>query len=171
MAVSDSNLPPEQWRSLFDAIGVDFGYRALATHTGMTHTAIWRFMRGEGTSDTTARGIADAFNVPVSKVYELRGETVSIHEPFTLPDDAGRLNHNEREVIRSIVRALLDARGEQVAVHTDSTPPARASGQGGSPEEDGLQKPKRRPPLRRPRGRLHVERPRKDGTDDADDSH
>lgn len=141
MAVSDSNLPPEQWRPLFDAIGVDFSYRALGTYAGMTHTAIRRFMRGEGTTDGTARGIADAFRVPVAKVYELRGESIAIYEPFTLPDDAGRLNHNEREVIRAVVRALLDAREERHDVEVATEPPAPPEGdegqEGGPPSGDG----------------------------------
>jgi len=95
--VSDSNLPPEQWRSLFDTIGVEFGYRPLANHIGMDHTRLRRLLLGGGTSDDAIRQVADAFRVPESRVRELRGEAAVERKPFTLPDDAGRLNERERD--------------------------------------------------------------------------
>ncbi|QKO03041.1 immunity repressor [Mycobacterium phage LastJedi] len=132
--MSDSNLPPEQWRPLFDAIGVEFGYRPLANRIGMDHTRLRRLLRGGGTSTEAIQQVADAFRVPASKVRELRGDVRDAAlEPFTLPDDAGRLNHNERNVIRAMVRALLDARD---SAHADqSIQPADSSAQPDAPDE------------------------------------
>ncbi len=48
---------------------------------------------------------------------------------------------------------------------------AGASVEGGSPEEGGLQKPERRPPVGRPRGGLHVKGAGEDRADDADHGH
>lgn len=129
--VSDSNLPPEQWRPLFDAIGVEFGYRPLASHTGMNHTRLRRLLLGGGTTDDAVRQVAEAFRVPVTKILELRGQAEASREPFTLPDDAGRLNERERDVIRSMVRVLLDAGGERDDMETEKEPDAQTeSGQG-----------------------------------------
>ena len=109
--MSDSTLPPEQWRPLFDKIGVEFGYRPLANRIGMEHTKLRRLLLGGGTSAATVRQVADAFGVSPEKVRELRSEPAeTVVEPFMLPDDAGRLNYSERKVILSVVRALLDAK-------------------------------------------------------------
>lgn len=129
--MSESNLPPEQWRELFHAAGIEFGYRPLAKRIGATHTRVRRVLRGGGTSEDALREVADAFRVPVSKVRELRGEPAVEIEPFTLPDDAGRLNDDERNVIRSMIRALLNAR--------DAAPPDAAADSvtgGGDPVPD-----------------------------------
>ncbi|QDM56390.1 transcriptional repressor [Gordonia phage Sidious] len=108
--VSDPNLPPEQWRPLFDALGIEFGYRPLATRADMNHTRVRRVLRGEGTSEDAIRLVADALDVSPAKVHELRGEPAVEREPFILPDDAGRLTDREREVIRAMVRALIEAK-------------------------------------------------------------
>lgn len=141
--MSDSNLPPEQWRPLFDTIGIDFGYRPLATHIGMNHTRLRRLLLGGGTTEVAIRQVADAFRVPVAKVRELRGEAAVDREPFTLPDDAGRLNERERDVVRSMVRVLLEAKEQSNAVRTDTTetPPAGTSTQGRPPEEGNVVRP------------------------------
>ena len=119
--VSESNLPPEHWRPLFDAIGVEFGYRPLANKIGMDHTRLRRCLLGGGTSTETVKKVADVFGIDPGRVRELRGEgRDAAVEPFTLPDDAGRLTHDERNVIRSMVRALLDAR-DRHALSTDSS--------------------------------------------------
>lgn len=130
----DSNLPPEQWRSLFDEADIEFGYRPLATKIGTTHTRVRRVLRGAGTSEAALRQVADALKVPVAKVRELRGEPAVEMEPFTLPDDAGRLTDNERDVIRAMVRALLDAR-DSYAVSADEAPPPGTPTQTGQAEE------------------------------------
>lgn len=108
--MSDSNLPPEQWRSLFDAAGIEFGYRPLANRIGMNHTRVRRLLRGGGTTAEAVQLVADALHVPTTTIRELRGEPAVQYEPFTLPDDAGRLNDKERDAVRAIVRVLLDAR-------------------------------------------------------------
>lgn len=128
--VSDSNLPPEQWRPLFDKRQIDFGYRPLAAKLDMNHTRIRRLLLGGGTTDAAMRQVADFFGVPVAKVRELRGEAAVNREPFTLPDDAGRLTERERDVIRSMVRVLLDARGASDA--DQPTPPVRPSAPAGA---------------------------------------
>lgn len=123
--MSDSNLPPEQWRSLFDDAGVEFGYRPLANRIGMNHTRVRRLLRGGGTTADAIQQVADALRVSTDKIRELRGEPVSGYEPFILPDDAGRLNDKERDAIRAVIRALLDAKDERDAdepiADTDST--------------------------------------------------
>lgn len=134
--VSDSALPPEQWRPLFDKIGVDFGYRPLATRIGMDHTRLRRLLLGGGTSAAAIQELADAFKVTPDKIREMRAEQLTHYEPFTLPDDAGRLNHNERDVIRAMVRALLDARGERNDAVEDPQK-SSTSTQAGSPQEGG----------------------------------
>ncbi|MCH9729825.1 MAG: hypothetical protein K0U84_09150 [Actinomycetia bacterium] len=106
----NDTTPPEQWRPLFNKIGVEFGYRPLATRIGMDHTRLRRLLLGGGTSAEAIQFVADAFGVGPERIRELRGEQVTAYEPFSLPDGAGRLTHSERDVIRSMVRALLDAR-------------------------------------------------------------
>lgn len=139
--VSDTNLPPEQWRPLFDAIGVEFGYRPLANRIGMDHTRLRRLLRGGGTSADAVQQVADAFRVSAATVRELRGEgRDAALEPFTLPDDAGKLNDNERNVIRAMVRALLDARDSSHVNQPATADPAattRASDEARPPQEDG----------------------------------
>lgn len=131
--VSESNLPPERWRPLFDRVGIEFGYRPLAARAGMNHTRVYRLLRGGGTTDQAIQMVADALGVSAAKVRELRDEPAVEPDPFTLPDDAGRLTESERDVVRRVVRALLDAKdsrhAEQPATDTaDPTPAARAQG-------------------------------------------
>lgn len=134
MRVSESNLPPERWRPLFDAIDVEFGYRPLANKIGMDHTRLRRCLLGGGTSAETVQKVADAFGVDPGRVRELRGEgRDAVVEPFTLPDDAGRLTHDERNVIRSMVRALLDAR-DRHATQPSDTPAEEQGTPGEAPE-------------------------------------
>lgn len=122
--VSDSNLPPEQWRPLFDRADIEFGYRPLTTRAGLTHTRVHRLLRGGGTTNEAITRVAEAFGVKPAKVRELRGEAAVEVEPFTLPDDAGRLNDTERNVIRSMIRALLDAREQPHADQSAEPDPA-----------------------------------------------
>lgn len=123
--MSESNLPPEQWRPLFDRAGIEFGYRPLAARAGLTHTRVHRLIRGGGTTDEAIQMVAAALGVKASKVRELRDEPAVEIEPFILPDDAGRLNDKERDAIRAVIRALLDAKDERDAdepiADTDST--------------------------------------------------
>lgn len=95
--MSESSLPPEQWRPLFDKAGIEFGYRPLAARAGLTHTRVHRLVRGGGTTDDAIQAVADALGVKASKVRELRDEPALDIEPFTLPDDAGRLTDAERD--------------------------------------------------------------------------
>ena len=115
--------PPEQWRPLFDKIGVEFGYRPLATRINMDHTRLRRLLLGGGTTHGAVQAVADAFKVSPEKIRELRGEQPLAYEPFTLPDDAGRLNHRERDVIRAMVRVLLDARTGHAVSTTEAAQP------------------------------------------------
>ena len=117
--------PPEQWRPLFNKIGVEFGYRPLATRIEMDHTRLRRLLLGGGTSAEAIQFVADAFGVGPERIRELRGELVTAYEPFSLPDDAGRLTHSERDVIRSMVRALLDARASGQSSDQSQTGAAR----------------------------------------------
>lgn len=123
--VSESNLPPERWRAVFDAAGVEFGYRPLATRAGLTHTRVHRLVRGGGTTNEAIQQVADALGVKASVIRELRGEPAIEIAPFTLPDDAGRLTDSERDVIRAMVRALLAARehsnGMETATESDAS--------------------------------------------------
>lgn len=138
--MSESSLPPEQWRPLFDKAGIEFGYRPLAARAGLTHTRVHRLVRGGGTTDDAIQAVADALGVKASKVRELRDEPALDIEPFTLPDDAGRLTDAERDVIRAMVRALLNARelhhADQPETDTDSPAPPGAQTQAGPPQED-----------------------------------
>lgn len=120
--MNEPNLPPEQWRPLFDKIGVEFGYRPLAAYARMNHTRVRRLLLGGGTTDEAVRELAHAFRVRPEEVYRLRGDTPPGVRPFTLPDDAGRLNETERRVIRAMVRALLDAREQGDASTSETTP-------------------------------------------------
>lgn len=81
--MSDPNLPPEQWRPLFDKIGVDFGYRPLANRIGMNHTRLRRLMLGGGTSVEAVQQVADALGVSPETVRELRGEHGEVGEPVS----------------------------------------------------------------------------------------
>lgn len=134
--MSDSNLPPEQWRPLFDKRQIDFGYRPLAAKLNMNHTRIRRLLLGGGTTEDALHQVAEFFGVPVAKVRELRGEAASNREPFTLPDDAGRLNERERDVIRSMVRVLLEARELPDAVPVDPSAQPDAPPEVDKDEED-----------------------------------
>lgn len=134
--MSESNLPPEQWRPLFDKAGIEFGYRPLAARAGLTHTRVHRLIRGGGTTPEAIKQVADALGVAPSKVRALRDEPADV-EPFTLPDDAGRLTHDERNVVRAVVRALLDARDRHATDSpTAGSPPAEESGTSGTEDKD-----------------------------------
>lgn len=124
--MSDPKLPPEQWRPLFDKIGVEFGYRPLATRIDMDHTKVRRILRGDRTSHEAIKDLADGIGVDPAEVYRLRGEEPI--EPFTLPDEAGRLTGSERRVIRAMVQALLHAR-ESSGHAVDTTPQPGAPGE------------------------------------------
>lgn len=132
--VSESNLPPEQWRPLFDKAGIEFGYRPLAARAGLTHTRVHRLIRGGGTTPEAIKQVADALGVAPSKVRALRDEPADV-EPFTLPDDAGRLTHDERNVVRAVVRALLDARDRHADQPTPAAPPAATTRTPGAEDE------------------------------------
>lgn len=80
MRVSESNLPPEHWRPLFDAIGVEFGYRPLANKIGMDHTRLRRCLLGGGTSAETVQKVADAFGVDPGRVT-MRRMSVGVSLP------------------------------------------------------------------------------------------
>ncbi|WP_336790363.1 hypothetical protein [Gordonia malaquae] len=130
--MSEQRLPDEKWRSLFDRAGIEFGYRPLAAKAGIEYTRARRVLIGLGTTDAAVSAVASAFGVTPDAVRKVRGESRSV-VPFTLPDDAGRLNDKERDVIRAMVRALLDAKdsrhAEQPATDTaDPTAAARAQG-------------------------------------------
>lgn len=136
-AVSESNLPPERWRPLFDRAGIEFGYRPLAARAGLTHTRVHRLIRGGGTTAEAIEQVAEALGVKASKIRELRDEPAD-PEPFTLPDDAGRLTHDERDVIRAMVRALLDARNRHDQADQsspDSAGPSPAEGASGRADQ------------------------------------
>lgn len=124
--MNEPALPPEKWRYLFDKIDVEFGYRPLATHIKMDHTRLRRLLLGGGTTNEAIEAVADAFKVKPNVIRELRGEPPIEYEPFTLPDDAGRLNHNERNVIRAVIRALLEARDERNVLESASASGASA---------------------------------------------
>ncbi|OBC12146.1 hypothetical protein A5788_22165 [Gordonia sp. 852002-50816_SCH5313054-c] len=129
--MGDPKLPPEQWRPLFDKIGVEFGYRPLATRINMDHTKVRRILRGDRTSHEAIKELADGLGIDPTEVYRLRGEEPV--EPFTLPDEAGRLTGSERRVIRAMVRALLDARESGNAV--EATPQPRTPGEAAESEK------------------------------------
>jgi hypothetical protein len=115
---------------MFDAIGCEFGYRPLAKRIGMDHTRLRRLIRGGGTSADAIHQVADALRVTPATIRELRGEDSVDYEPFILPDDAGRLNDKERDAIRAVVRALIDAKdshhADQSTDRDGSTPPQNA---------------------------------------------
>ncbi|WP_165609468.1 hypothetical protein, partial [Mycolicibacterium fortuitum] len=124
------------WSPLFDKRQIAFGYRPLAAKLDMNHTRIRRLLLGGGTTEDALRQVADFFGVPVAKVRELRGEAAVEREPFTLPDDAGRLTERERDVIRSMVRVLLEAREQAHAVPTHQAATSGASGKENKDKED-----------------------------------
>lgn len=129
-----SNLPPEQWRALFDRAGVDFGYRPLASRMGVDHTRVRRLLRGGGTTSATVQLAADALGVSPSRIRELRDEATLDRQPFTLPDDAERLNDEERDVIRAVVRALLNAKDSHDERTEAASPQAEAAGAPSPPD-------------------------------------
>ncbi len=109
--MSESKLPPEPWRPLYRRLGVEFGYRPLATRIGMEHSTLARVLKGERSSKASIQKVADAFGISVEQVHKLRGESAAhAYSPFVLPDEAGRLNDKERRAIRAVIRALLDAK-------------------------------------------------------------
>lgn len=93
----------------------------------MDHTKVRRILRGDRTSHEAIKELADGLGIDPTEVYRLRGEEPV--EPFTLPDEAGRLTGSERRVIRAMVRALLDARDRDNAV--EATQEQDASGEAG----------------------------------------
>jgi len=133
--VSESNLPPEQWRPYFDQAGIEFGYRPLAARAGLTHTRVHRLIRGGGTTAEAIDQVAAALGVKASKVRELRGEAAVEVDPFTLPDDAGRLTESERDVVRRVVRALLDARDRHDQPAADEADPSAEESRASSTED------------------------------------
>ena len=104
----------------------------------MDHSTLRRCLKGGRTSEATIQKIADALRVTPARIRELRGEAAALaYEPFVLPDEAGWLNDNERRVIRSVIRALLDAKHEGESPSLDDTEGWSGGGAGGGLGPDG----------------------------------
>lgn len=122
---------PDQWLPLFDDVELKVSYRALAARAGLEYTAARRVLLGLGTTHETIAAVARAFEVHPDEVYRLRGEPPV--RPFTLPDDAGRLNQVERDAVLAVVNAILGAKGESNAVEV--APESDAQTQGGQAQK------------------------------------
>jgi transcriptional regulator with XRE-family HTH domain len=61
--------------------------------------------------DETLDGLAKALGVPIDRLRRAAGvRTPDVQEPFVLPRRASRLSRKEREVVLSMVDALLEAK-------------------------------------------------------------
>ena len=111
---------PEQWRPFFEKKAIDFTFRALERKTGVAANTIIRALNGE--KKTTARvvtALCEALGISTETFYEMQGKPVV--EPFVLPARASQLTTREREVVRDVVHALLDAH-EQASAKSDAPP-------------------------------------------------
>ncbi|MFE1775567.1 hypothetical protein [Streptomyces sp. NPDC059008] len=109
-------------------------YRAAAarSHGLISHGTIGRLARGEHTGileDQTLDGLALALALPRAHIERAAGlYRERPAEPFTLPPRASRLTRREREVVLSVVDALLTAadRGKAHSTPRRSASPAPA---------------------------------------------
>ena len=82
----------------------------LAAAAGLAHETVRRVFAGKGRpSETTIEKIAAAIGGSVPQMRLLAGRPPGELEPFVLPPEANRLGMREREVVRSMIQALLDA--------------------------------------------------------------
>ncbi|ANZ21692.1 hypothetical protein SNOUR_42320 [Streptomyces noursei ATCC 11455] len=110
-------------------------YRAAAARSQghISHGTIGRIARGQHTGaleDETLDGLALALDVPRTHIEKAAGIFRERPlQPFTLPPRASRLSHSEREVVLSVVDALLAAAARPGTAHrlksTPSTGPLR----------------------------------------------
>lgn len=126
---------PEQWRPYFEKRDIEFTFRALERKVqSVAPGTIIRALTGQGKpTGRTVDAISEALGITSEKFYELRGEPVA--EPFILSGRASQLTTTERAVVRSVVDAILNAKGARHAVPVDSSTSSGASTEGGPPQE------------------------------------
>lgn len=92
----------------------------LAARAGLAHETVRRILRGVGRpSETTIEKLAAAIGGSVPQMRLLAGRPAGELEPFVLPAEANRLGRREREVVRSMVQALLDASDRSTVTNPD----------------------------------------------------
>lgn len=82
----------------------------LAGAAGLAHETVRRVFAGKGRpSETTIEKLAAALGGSVPQMRLLAGRPAGELEPFILPPEANQLGAREREVVLSMIHALLQA--------------------------------------------------------------
>lgn len=148
MSIDSPRDVPEHWRPYFESRGIEFTFNALERKAeGVSLNTVIRALTSQGrTTDRVANAVSGALGITSDKFRELRGEPTG--EPFQLPARARLLTVTEREVVRSVVNAILDAR-ENTATQSDASPQGRqdqeAGLDGAAQVGDVMDRPLRRP--------------------------
>lgn len=92
----------------------------LAASAGLAHETVRRIFAGVGQpSETTIEKLAAAIGGSIPQMRLLAGRPAGELEPFVLPPEANQLGAREREVVRSMVQALLDASDRRADIRPD----------------------------------------------------
>jgi hypothetical protein len=92
----------------------------LAAKAGLAHETVRRIFAGVGhPSETTIEKLAAAIGGSIPQMRLLAGRPAGELEPFVLPPEANQLGAREREVVRSMVQALLDASDRRTDIRSD----------------------------------------------------
>lgn len=81
----------------------------LGARAGVAHETVRRILNGQGhPSEATLAKLAAALHTSVPQLRLLAGRPPGEPEPFILPPEANQLTERERNIVRSLVRALLE---------------------------------------------------------------
>lgn len=106
--------------------GID-SMSALARQAGLVPETVRRIFIGEGhPSERTLAQLAGAIGGSLAQMRLLAGRPPGEPEPFVLPPEANQLSRRERQVVLSMIWALLDAPDRGSAGEEDDGEPGKA---------------------------------------------
>lgn len=97
---------PDAWRVAFERRGLHSG-RDLARAMDVSPQTVQRLLHGGPTSKETIDAAAMTLGVSPNEIRRWRQERP--RQPFVLPPEADDLDEKQRQVVLSVVRAILDA--------------------------------------------------------------
>lgn len=84
--------------------------RELARRIGVAPETARRVLNNrDQPSESTLRKLADGLPAPIGQLRRLAGRPVGARGPFVLPPEADQLDQDQRDVVLSVVNALLRA--------------------------------------------------------------
>lgn len=100
---------PAFLRQRMDEVGI-VSLRQLAARAEISPETARRLLDGtRAPSEPTLAKVAAVLGVPLTRLRTLAGRPSGEAVPFRLPPEADQLNEQQRDVVLSLVRSLLDA--------------------------------------------------------------